>query len=408
MNETNNLNKVIYDTASEMERLGYSQESMHYYWEVWKRYLKFTNQTSIDRKDMDSFLNQTYSISNNSNKTTRYQRGAIRAMNVLHYYNEMGKIYIRFPLSNPTLTRTALDPILILFQTYLREAGYASSTIHMHERVIRNFLNSTVNAFGVTDISTIGTEHISSFILEITGHRGKVSYELNSLRVFFRYLYVNGMHDTDLTLFLPASNKLKSREHLPSVWEDNDIVSILSCIDRGNPTGKRDYAMILLALRLGLRGSDIKGLKLFDINWEQDIINIVQQKTKEPVVLPLSIEVGSAIVDYLKNGRPISKQPYVFLALRAPYNPLPHDNHLHQILNKYVRKTGIMITADRSHGMHSMRHTLASKLLKQRTPLSVISGILGHRDTNTTVEYLRVDIEQLRSCTLGQEVQYEK
>jgi integrase/recombinase XerD len=254
----------------------------------------------------------------------------------------------------------------------------------------------------------IGTEHISSFILEITGHRSKVSYELNSLRVFFHYLYQNGLHDTDLTLFLPASNKLKSREHLPSVWEKDDIVSILSCIDRGNPTGKRDYAIILLALRLGLRGSDIKGLKLSEINWEQDTITIVQQKTKEPIALPLSAEVGFAIVDYLKNARPISRQPYVFLALRAPYNPLPQDNHLHQVLNKYIKKAGIIITVDRSHGMHSMRHTLASKLLKQRTPLPVISGILGHRDSNVTAEYLRVDIDQLRSCTLGLEVQHEK
>ena len=408
MNETNNLNQVVHDVASEMERLGYSHESMCHYWEVWKRYLKFTSQTSIDRDDMDSFLKQTYGINSNSKKTTRYQRGAIRAMNVLHYYSETGKIYIRFPLSNPVLIQTTLDPVLILFQTYLRESGYADATIHTHERVIRNFLNSTVNAFGVTEVSTIGTEHISSFILEITGHRGKVSYELNSLRVFFHYLYLNGMHDADLTLFLPASNKLKSREHLPSVWENDDIISILSCIDRGNPTGKRDYAMILLALRLGLRGSDIKGLKLSNINWEQDTITIVQQKTKEPVALPLSAEVGFAIVDYLKNARPISIQPYVFLALRAPYNPLPRDNHLHQILNKYIRKAGIIISADRSHGMHSMRHTLASKLLKQRTPLPVISGILGHRDSNTTSEYLRVDIEQLRSCTLGLEVQHEK
>ncbi len=408
MNETNNLNQVMHDAASEMGRLGYSHESMCHYWEVWNRYLKFTNQISVNREDMDSFLNQTYGINSNSKETTRYQRGAIRAMNVLHYYNETGKIYIRLPLSNPVPIQTVLDPVQILFQTYLRESGYADSTIHTHERVVKNFFNSAVNAFGVTEISTIGTEHISSFILEITGHRGKVSYELNSLRVFFRYLYLNGMHDADLTLFLPATNKLKSREHLPSVWENDDIVSILSCIDRGNPTGKRDYAMILLALRLGLRGSDIKGLKLYDINWEQDTITIVQQKTKESIALPLSAEVGFAIVDYLKYARPISKQPYVFLALRAPYNPLPRDNHLHQILNKYIRKAGIIISADHSHGMHSMRHTLASKLLKQKTPLPVISGILGHRDSDTTAEYLRVDIEQLRSCTLELEVQHEK
>lgn len=407
MCETSNLNQVMHDADSEMKRLGYSQESMCHYWEVWKRYLKYTNHTSVNKEDMDSFLKQTYGIINNKT-ATRYQRGAIRAMNVLDYYGKEGKIYIRFPLSNPTSTNTVLDPILTQFQTYLRESGYADSTIHTHERVIRKFITSTVNTFRVTEISTIGTEHISSFILEITGHKGKVSYELNSLRVFFRFLYVNRIHDTDLTLFLPASNKLKSREHLPSAWENSEIISILSCIDKGNPTGKRDYAMILLALRLGLRGSDIKGLKMADINWEHDTITIVQQKTKEPVALPLSIEVGYAIIDYLKNARPISKQPYVFLALRAPYNPLPQDNHLHQVLNKYIRKADILITADRSHGMHSMRHTLASNLLKQRTPLPVISGILGHRDSNTTAEYLRIDIGQLRSCTLGLEVRYEE
>ena len=199
---------------------------------------------------------------------------------------------------------------------------------------------------------------------------------------------------------MPASNKLKRREHLPSVWNADDIQSILQCIDTGNPVGKRDYAMILLAIQLGMRGSDIKNLKFRDIDWDKETITVVQAKTKEPVALPLVEDVGMALIDYLKNSRPISDQPYVFLALRAPYNPLSHDNHLHQVLNKYINRSGVTVTADKSHGMHSMRHTLASRLLKQGTPLPVISGILGHRDSNTTAEYLRVDVEQLRSCTL--------
>ena len=109
MNETNNLNQVVHDVASEMERLGYSHESMCHYWEVWKRFLKFTSQTSIDRDDIDSFLKQTYGIKSNSKKTTRYQRGAIRAMNVLQYYNETGKIYIRGPLPPPIPTAICIQ-----------------------------------------------------------------------------------------------------------------------------------------------------------------------------------------------------------------------------------------------------------------------------------------------------------
>ena len=212
------------------------------------------------------------------------------------------------------------------------------------------------------------------------------------------------MHADDLALLVPASNTLRSREHLPTVWYDDDLQAILQCIDTMNPVGKRDYAMILLAVRLGLRGSDIKNLKFCDIDWDKATITVIQCKTKEPVALPLLDEVGWALIDYLRNSRPMSDKPYVFLALRAPYNPLSRENHLHQVLNKYIRRSGISITADKSHGMHSMRHTLASKLLKQGTPLPVVSGILGHRDSNTTAEYLRVDIEQLCSCTLDLEV----
>ena len=115
-----------------------------------------------------------------------------------------------------------------------------------------------------------------------------------------------------------------------------------------------------------------------------------------------------ALIDYLREGRPVSSEPYVFLALRAPYQPLSRDNHLHQVLNKYIRRSGVVLYVDQAHGMHSLRHTLASALLEQGTPLPVISGILGHRDSNTTMEYLRISVEQLRSCTLEMEVRHGK
>lgn len=375
---------------------------MQHYQEVWNRYLKYTARTDINRHNMKQFLSECYGISADT-KPTRYQRGAIRAMNVLTYYAEFKKIYIRFPLATPLNTQTPFDSILAGFTGMLKESGYASSTIHTHERVITRF-QQFLRDDDVQSVQDISTANITSFILEITGHRGKASYELGSLRIFFRYLYRNGLHENDLALFVPASNKLKSREYLPSVWNADDIQSILQCIDTENPVGKRDYAIILLAIRLGLRGSDIKNLKFRDIDWDKETITVVQVKTKEPVALPLVDDVGMALIDYLKNSRPVSGQPYIFLALRAPYNPLSHNNHLHQVLNKYINRSGVTVTADKSHGMHSMRHTLASRLLKQGTPLPVISGILGHRDSNTTAEYLRVDGEQLRSCTLDLEV----
>lgn len=391
--------------ASEMEKLGYSSNSMKHYWVVWNRYLKFTNEATVNRTDMDSFLADKYGIDTQSRKPTRYQRTALRAMNVLEYYSKTGKIYIRFPLADPAPVDNRLTPAIERFVLWMRENGYAETTIHTHERVAGRFLDSAAS-YGLEDTDSLDVSHISNFIMEITGHRGKVSYELNSLRVFFRYLHRNGMTTEDLALFIPASNRLRIREHLPSVWEEDDVSAILQCVDRDNPVGKRDYAMILLAVRLGLRGSDIKKLCFSDIDWEKETLTVTQQKTKELLILPLTNELGMALIDYLREGRPVSSEPYIFLALRAPYQPLSKGNHLHQVLNKYIRRSGVVLYADQAHGMHSLRHTLASKLLKQGTPLPVLSGILGHRDSNTTMEYLRIDVEQLRPCTLEIEVQH--
>lgn len=405
MKHENNLRYLMGYTASEMEKLGYSANSMKHYWEVWSRYLKFTNEDTVNRTDMDSFLADKYGIGTHSRKPTRYQRTALRAMNVLEYFSKTGKIYIRFPLADPVPIDNRLIPAAERFVLWMKEAGYAETTIHTHERVARRFLDSAAS-YGLEDIASIDASHISNFIMEITGHRGKVSYELNSLRVFFRYLHRSGMVTEKPTLFIPTSNRLRLREHLPSVWEEDDVSAILQCVDRGNPVGKRDYAMILLAVRLGLRGSDIKKLCFSDIDWEKETLTVTQQKTKELLVLPLTNEIGMALIDYLKEGRPISSEPYIFLALRAPYQPLSKYNHLHQVLNKYIRRSGVALCADKAHGMHSLRHTLASRLLEQGTPLPVISGILGHRDSNTTMEYLRIDVEQLRSCTLEMEVRH--
>lgn len=168
--------------------------------------------------------------------------------------------------------------------------------------------------------------------------------------------------------FIPVSNRLRLREHLPSVWKEEDVSAILQCVDRGNPVGKRDYAMILRAVRLGLRRSDIKKLCFSDTDWEKETLTVTWQKTKELLELPLTNEIGMALIDYLREGRPVSREPHIFLALGAPYQPLSKDNHLHQLLNKYIRRPGVVLCADKAHGMHSLRHTPASGLLERGTP----------------------------------------
>lgn len=203
-----------------------------------------------------------------------------------------------------------------------------------------------------------------------------------------------------MSLFIPKSNVLLKRKHIPSTWTREDLDKILACIDLASPVGKRDYAIILLVARLGIRVSDVIRLEFDNIKWEKNCIQISQYKTNEPLVLPLFEDVGQAIIDYVKNGRPASDLKLVFITHKPPFQKFSDNNHLYGMFNKYLYKAGIEVTPEKNHGMHTLRHSLANELLRKEIPLPVISEILGHKSLETTMQYLRADTEQLRCCTL--------
>jgi len=159
---------------------------------------------------------------------------------------------------------------------------------------------------------------------------------------------------------------------IPAVWEQENVKKLLESIDRQNPKGKRDYAILLLVSRLGLRAGDIRSLTLSNLNWNRKEISITMQKTKQPLELPLLDDVGWAIIDYLKNGRPYSISDYVFIRHKAPYDGFADHNSFHKMLVRHLNKANIQM-GDQKHGLHSLRSTLARVLLEQGTPLPVIS-----------------------------------
>ena len=168
--------------------------------------------------------------------------------------------------------------------------------------------------------------------------------------------------------------------------------------------GKRDFAILLLVAKLGIRVGDIKSMKLTDLDWRSMKIRITQQKTGVQTTFPILNDIGWALIDYLKNGRPAECcSPYLFIRLRAPYEAFGKDANLHNIITKHTRAAGITVPKGNRQGLHSLRHTLASTLLEQGTPLSVISEILGHIDAKSTAVYLRTDMKGLKECTLDLE-----
>jgi integrase len=191
----------------------------------------------------------------------------------------------------------------------------------------------------------------------------------------------------------------RKQTRIPSVWTTDELKKLINAVDRKNPKGKRDYAIILLACCLGMRCSDIKQLKMENFHWEEKKLVFIQSKTRTPLSLPITQEVGWAVIDYLKYGRPKIDSPYLFVRHLAPFGPFSESDHLNQLIKRYMELAHLP-TLKKRRGMHSLRHTMASMLLEKDTPLSIISDILGHADVDSTAIYLKVGMKKLKECPL--------
>jgi integrase len=179
---------------------------------------------------------------------------------------------------------------------------------------------------------------------------------------------------------------------------------MLGMVDRGNPVGQRDYAILLLVAKLGIRVGDVKALKLADLDWHNQEIRFFQEKTGNAVTYPILKDIGWAIIQYLKEGRPKeSTSPYLFIRMHAPFEEFGENANLYNMITKYTRLAGIKVPKGRRRGLHSLRHTLAGALLEQGTPLPIISDILGHANPKSTAVYLRTSFENLKVCALDPE-----
>ena len=180
-----------------------------------------------------------------------------------------------------------------------------------------------------------------------------------------------------------------------------DVDLILTSVDRSTPLGRRDYAILLLAARYGLRPCDIRQLTLDEIDWRGARIDIQQVKTDRPLALPLLPDVAEALSAYLHDGRPASTNRTIFLRHRAPFEPFVVQNNLAAIMRAALRRAGLGDRTGR-RGLYLFRHTLATRLLAFGRPLKAIADLLGHASTQTTYGYTRVDLVGLRGVAISE------
>ncbi len=325
----------------------------------------------------------------------------IRPLVILLRYLETGSLDLRtrgkkIPFSCPS----ALASVYEAFVTETEKCHLAADTKSTIIHTVQRFVLS-VSEDGLDDWGLLNMCYIDSFLSKYKDsqikYRGTLIY---GLKKFLHFLFDNGFCEIDYTEDI-LSLRVPRNGHVPHTWTPDELKRLLGAVDRQSPGGKRDYAIFSLCIQTGLRAADIRNLKISDINWEAHTLNIITRKTGEPLELPLIDSVGWAIIDYLKNGRPESIYSNVFLAHHFPYGPIGSTSSLTGALRKYLIKAEIEIKAGEAHGIHTLRSTLAQNMLFCGTELPVISQTLAHRDERTTVgNYLRIDTEHLRGCSL--------
>ena len=401
------LEQLVSSALGQLEQLGYSRRTLNLYRAIWKHLIEFSRQKNMGNEFSEilaeRYLNE-YRIDDGEplEPVAGWRRHIVFGIKVLRDFVQQGHIKRAVTNVERINLLPAMNKSLRDYKLYCKEKLYLRpSSVHRRITALTIFLDFLTSR-NVKALDQIRAVDLSDFVSSRDNLKAKtVAGILSDLRSFLRFLTMCGILQRDLSYALPTIRVPKDA-HIPSVWDHELIVKLLGAVDRSSAKGKRDYAILLLACRLGLRVGDIRTLKLDNLNWEDATIQIMQSKTNTPLTLPLTEEVGEALIDYLKGGRPKTTYRQVFLKLNPPFEPFG-ENNLYHIVTHWRRLAGITFRSPQHQGLHSLRHTLATELLQQETPFHTIGEILGHVTLESTRIYAKANVEALRSVALDPE-----
>jgi site-specific recombinase XerD len=273
----------------------------------------------------------------------------------------------------------------------------APKTIVRHLPVIRRFLHEVCPA-GDDDLGKIGQEDVIGYIerhaQDWSPRTGKTMCW--SLRAFLRYLYHQGLNPCALAGCVPSMRRWKLST-LPTYLTAAQVQKALDGCDKATAMGRRDYAILMMLAKLGLRADEVATLTLDDIDWRASEM-LVRAKGRQRARMPIPPDVGAAVVAYLRNGRPKSASRTLFVRMLAPHVGFASGCAITMIAKAALDRVGIEGCAHR--GAHIFRHSLATELLRSGATLSEIGQLLRHESHDTTRIYAKVDIEALRTLSL--------
>ena len=406
MEQRQTISQIAECVISEMERMQYSPATISTFRVKAKqlsRYVQEKTGTDYFTEELGRrYLADTIGFPFAENRwLTSPEASHIRCVRRVGEYQLYGAVLRNHAKSAKILDGWELgdEKIIAAYVESVQTADNSDATKKLRIHHIRQFYEFLASR-KVSGIHDISAQIVSDYAASLQGESPVYTkHRLATLRFYFRFLKQKSILECDWSFAVPKVIAPKNL-NVPALWSREELERLLKSIDRGSPAGKRDYAVILLVVQLGLRIADVSALRLDSLKWERNELEFIQHKTGNRVTQPLLEDVGWAIIDYIKYGRPKVESPFVFLTANAPYTPMKSGS-IGCILDRHRARCGIEKKNGAVSGMHSLRHAMARRLLEQGTELSTVANIMGHTSYASTSPYLKVDIEDLRECALS-------
>ncbi len=352
-----------------------------------------SSRATVTTKDVEGFLKAYPSRCKNRGPLEQHLRRVRYSVNRFTEYLRQKRLF------DPRVQSPIYQPLLDAYLQWMRHYQHASEgTCELRNHSITQFLQWLGPEATPEGLLRLSAERVEKFFLNYAQNMGRSTRRSmqSALRSFLRFCLHQGFVKRPLDLAVPTLRTYKLAT-VPRGLSDTEAQQVLRCIPRNNHAGRRDYAIVQLLYTYGVRGGQLRALRLEDIDWVKNQILFKASKHGKDSRLPLTAEAGESLLDYLQHARPSYPSPHVFLTCRAPYHPLTDSNSLSAIVERHLRAAGIELS---SKGAHAFRHCFATRMLHQGHSLKAIADLLGHRHLETTFLYTKVNFNALKQVAL--------
>ena len=388
------IDHLVSNAAQIFINAGYTERSVGEKVWVWKAILKMHKENDLDHYDQrtaDLFIEDA------SAKYEAEEIGRIRYLHLVKSAQYLLSLHETGTIDNlgkrniPTGLTAAFEETVTKLLSYSEWGEKTKRNLRQSALPYLKWLQS----YGHDSFTRVTKDDIRAYLIDCSSRMTVNSIDTvrRNLKKFHFFLFDTGItQDSFDEVFSfntpPAHRILKPVQH-------TEIKAILDVIDRSTGKGKRDYAIFMLAVVLGLRAVDITELRFDEVDWINGEIRIVQSKTEKTLALPLTKDVGTALQDYILNGRPKSDEPYIFLTMKSPFTKMGSSNP-NQLFQEYKKKAGVQ-----GGTFHGLRRSLGTNMVIEGVPVTTVAQVLGHSSIEPTKQYISLDCRHLKPVALG-------